>query len=108
VSSRDERERWEQRAAWLAQLGLAEGEPAPVEHVEDVANATLALLAEVGRLEREVAHARAWAWSEFHRHYDERWLPTVEVPELESGQDWDVPRWLTDSTEPHRSDWWPR
>lgn len=38
---------WRTRAAWVAQLGLSEGEAAPVEIIEEVANATLSLLDEV-------------------------------------------------------------
>ena len=56
-------------------------------------------------LQRRLSDARAWAWSEFHRDYDDRWLPTEPVPALESGWDWAVPEWMTSPVEPNRQDW---
>lgn len=55
VTSAAQRAKWERQARWLAELGLAEGEPAPVDVVEEVANATLSMLAEVERLSERVA-----------------------------------------------------
>ncbi|MGY2703284.1 hypothetical protein [Nocardioides sp. HB32] len=106
MSTPEQRRHWYQHAAFLAQLGL-DDDPALVDIIEEVANACLALLDEVRRLERDRAEARAWASSEFHRHYDRRWLPTVKAAGLEGGWDWDVPGWMTDSTEPLGQDWWP-
>ena len=55
MSSPGQRARWERKARWLAELGLAEGESAAVEVIEDVASAALSLLDEVGRLEARLA-----------------------------------------------------
>lgn len=57
MSTEQERALWRRRAAWLTQLGLDEGEYAPVEVLQEVAEATLRLLDEVDRLERERAEA---------------------------------------------------
>lgn len=56
MSSREQREKWRQLGLFVSQLGLAEGEPAPVQAIEDLANAVLAL-------DDELAEARRWARS---------------------------------------------
>ena len=61
MTSVEQRAQWRQRAEWLAELGLAAGEPAPVEVIEEVANAALTLLDEVDRLEAQLTEARAYA-----------------------------------------------
>ena len=43
MTSVEQRAQWRQRAEWLAELGLAAGEPAPVEVIEEVANAAQTL-----------------------------------------------------------------
>lgn len=55
MTTREQRERWGRSARWLAELGLASDEAAPVEVIEEVANGALALLHEVDVLERRLA-----------------------------------------------------
>ena len=50
MSTLEQRTRWRRRATWLTQLGLAPGESAPAEIVEEVGHAALVLLDEIGRL----------------------------------------------------------
>lgn len=60
-----QRARWHRRATWLSQLGLDLDDPVPVQPVEDVAEAVLALLEEVQRLEGQLREARrigAWLY----------------------------------------------
>lgn len=47
MSTPEQRARWQQRALWVTQLGLAEDDPVPVEAVEDLAAAVLTLLEEL-------------------------------------------------------------
>lgn len=51
MSTLEQRSRWRQRATWLTQLGLAEGEPTPDGIAEELADAVLVLLAEVQQRE---------------------------------------------------------
>ena len=53
---------------------------------------------DVKQLRREISEARAWAWSEFHREYSERWLGL-------DAADYAVPVWLADPTPPDRQHW---
>jgi hypothetical protein len=105
-STSEQREQWRQRATWLSQLGLSTEESAPVEAVEEVADAVLALLGEVQRLELERAEARAWAWSDYHQelHYD--WVSVVPGTTY-TGEVDELPDWLADSRTPPEQDWWP-
>ena len=59
----------------------------------------------VERLRTEVREARAWAWSEFHREFDSRWLATADAPDLEGGWEWNPPQWLTDPRAPVEQAW---
>jgi hypothetical protein len=60
-SSSEQRRRWRQRALWLSQLGLAPDDAVPVEAVEEVAGAALALLDELEQLETTLRLERAAA-----------------------------------------------
>jgi hypothetical protein len=97
---------WLQRAAWLSQLGLADGDPTPVSAVEEVADGVLALLDEVGRLQLEVAQARAWAWSGQHGYLEHAWVSVVPGQTYDGEPD-QLPEWLTDARTPPEQDWWP-
>jgi hypothetical protein len=57
-SSTEQRRRWRQRATWLSQLGLAPEDDVPVEAVEEVADAVVALLDELERVELRLANSR--------------------------------------------------
>lgn len=98
--------RWRQRAAWLSQLGLADGDPTPVAAVEEVADAVLDLLDEVARLQLEVAQARAWAWAGRHGHLEYAWVSVVPGQAYDGEPD-QLPAWLTDARTPPEQDWWP-
>lgn len=54
---------------------------------------------------QQLSAARAWAWSEYHRYYDARWLPTREVADEGGDWDWAVPEWLSSNVEPHLQPW---
>jgi len=105
-STAAQRARWWQRATWLTQLGLASEDPAPVDAVEEVADAVLVLLQDVRRLELERAEPRAWAWSHLHGELMYEWVSVA-------GRDYDgdpgqLPAWLVDPRAPDAQDWWPR
>lgn len=105
TSTRAQRDHWRRRATWLTQLGLAREDPAPVDAVEDVSNAVLALLEEVRHLELERAEARAWAWSDFHGELMYDWVSVAgNTYEGDPGQ---LPAWLVDPRAPDTQDWWP-
>jgi hypothetical protein len=55
MSTPQQRALWRRQAAWLAQLSLTPDDPTPVDVLEEVANAVLALLDDVDRLERDAA-----------------------------------------------------
>lgn len=54
----EQRRRWRQRAMWLSQLGLAPEDGVPVEAVEEVADAVVALLDEIEQVELRLADSR--------------------------------------------------
>jgi hypothetical protein len=56
-------------------------------------------------LQRQLSEARAWAWSEYHRWYDGRWLPSRQVPPEDGGWDWLIPEWLSTSVAPSSQPW---
>ena len=56
-------------------------------------------------LRGQLSEARAWAWSEYHRCWDGRWLATREVPPEEGRWDWRVPEWLSTNLEPALQPW---
>ncbi|WP_416957822.1 hypothetical protein ACNKF0_09515 [Nocardioides sp. T5] len=105
ASTTAQRELWRRRAVWLSQLGLAPGEAAPVEVLEEVADAVLLLLAEVQRLELERAEARAWAWGDYHRELDYGWVSVAG--NRYTGEPDELPGWLADPRTPDQQEWWP-
>lgn len=100
----EQRDRWRQRASWLSQLGLTAGDPVPVDAVEEVAGAVLALLEKVRRLELDRAEARAWAWSGSHGELSYDWVSLVRTYDGDPDQ---VPAWLADPRTPDVQEWWP-
>lgn len=58
MSTPQQRAQWHRRATWLTQLSLAPNDPTPIDAVEDVADAVLALLDEVASLEEDRLEAR--------------------------------------------------
>lgn len=102
ASSRDLLRR---RATWLTQLGLTGNDPVPVEAIEGVAHGALTLLAQVERLERERAEARAWAWADHHGELEYDWV-SIAGNEY-TGDAEELPAWLTTSVAPDAQDWWP-
>lgn len=104
-STSEQRDRWQRRATWLTQLGLSTEEPTPVDVIEEIAGAVLALLTEVRQLELERAEARAWAWSDYHRelHYD--WV-SVAGNTCTGGQR-RAPGLVGRPRTPDGQEWWP-
>lgn len=93
------------RATWLTQLGLSGDVPVPVEAIKGVACGALALLAQVERLERERAEARAWAWANHHGVLEYAWV-SVAGNEYSGDAD-ELPAWLTTSVSSDAQEWWP-
>ena len=60
------------------------------------------LVAEVRALRRQVVEARAWAWSEHHQLFSDRWLG----PRSGADDEWRVPDWLASPYEPYQHRWW--
>lgn len=105
MSTSEQRARWRRQASWLTQLGLDDDEGVPVDVVEDLAKAALALLDEVEQLELDRAEARAWAWSDHHRELMYAWVSVAG--NLYNGDPAQLPDWLASSRTPDAQDWWP-